>query len=494
MAEPITVPIETDPQALEDAAYDFIQTYWPGFTPSDTQLVAVVLAVVARMAAEGADVASDVPPAIFRYLGEKIHGVPYVGAAKATVSATVVMVDNAGYTVPQGDVVGIPAAGDELIGFEVTEAVVVPPGSTSTGAGAVSLRALEAGSVGDGLTGTPRYVTQRAYVSSVTLTGPTDGGTDAETVDEYLARLSARLQLQSPRPILPRDFAVLAHDVAGVGRATAIDNYQPNQNEKQQVVIDATGGNYTLTFNGQVTSALAWNAGAAAVQAALEALSNIAPGDVVVTGGPGGTAPLVVEFKGAYAVTNVSLLVASSGSLTGGSGAAVTQVQEALTEDFTAERTVAVAVVEADGTTVTAEIKDQVRTYLESLRETNFAAPVIDPTYTAIDVTWAGKARVGWDPADVQARGNAALAAYLDPALFGNPDDGDPGTPGTLEWTIETVVRYGELYAVLNDVEGLDYVSTLTLRKGAGAFTEANVTLDGVAPLPLAGAIVGTVT
>ncbi len=55
-------------------------------------------------------------------------------------------------------------------------------------------------------------------------------------------------------------------------------------NEQQQVSTGgATGGTFTLTFSGQTTTALAYNATAAQVQAALEALSNIAPGDVYVS-------------------------------------------------------------------------------------------------------------------------------------------------------------------------------------------------------------------
>ena len=58
-------------------------------------------------------------------------------------------------------------------------------------------------------------------------------------------------------------------------------------NEVQRVGVTAmfiTGGTFTLNYNGQTTSAIAYNATAAQVQsAALEALNNIAPGDVVVT-------------------------------------------------------------------------------------------------------------------------------------------------------------------------------------------------------------------
>ncbi|KAF0187721.1 MAG: RHS repeat-associated core domain-containing protein, partial [Gammaproteobacteria bacterium] len=57
-------------------------------------------------------------------------------------------------------------------------------------------------------------------------------------------------------------------------------------NEVQRVGVTSTfltGGTFTLNYNGQTTTAIAYNATAAQVQSALEALNNVAPGDVVVT-------------------------------------------------------------------------------------------------------------------------------------------------------------------------------------------------------------------
>jgi len=87
-------------------------------------------------------------------------------------------------------------------------------------------------------------------------------------------------------------------------------------NEMQEVKFDGsyTGGTFTLFFNGQTTAAIAYNATAAAVQTALEGLSNIAIGDVAVTGA---SPDWVVEFKGAYAATDVSMLIPDGSNLTG---------------------------------------------------------------------------------------------------------------------------------------------------------------------------------
>jgi hypothetical protein len=89
-----------------------------------------------------------------------------------------------------------------------------------------------------------------------------------------------------------------------------------NSNEKQQVVVDATSGNFTLTFAGQTTGNIVYNAIASVVQTALEALSNIAVGDVVVTSSVAGT--WVIEFRGAYLATNVAALTGTDVSLMGG--------------------------------------------------------------------------------------------------------------------------------------------------------------------------------
>lgn len=89
-------------------------------------------------------------------------------------------------------------------------------------------------------------------------------------------------------------------------------------NEVQTVTLaNATGGTFTLTFNGQTTSALAYDAPASAVQTALRALSNIGDSDVSVSGSAGG--PYTVTFTGALGSQNVATMSASGGSLTGSS-------------------------------------------------------------------------------------------------------------------------------------------------------------------------------
>lgn len=95
--------------------------------------------------------------------------------------------------------------------------------------------------------------------------------------------------------------------------------------EVQTVTITGgpTGGTFTLTFSGQTTSAIAYNAAASAVQSALEALSNLAAGDVVCAGGALPTTPVTVTFGGDYDGENVPQMTAT-GSFTGGTSPTVT--------------------------------------------------------------------------------------------------------------------------------------------------------------------------
>ena len=86
-------------------------------------------------------------------------------------------------------------------------------------------------------------------------------------------------------------------------------------NEAQQInLTNVRGGTYTLKFENEETAAIAYNAparkgeGAGSVEAALEALDKIAPGDVSVLSSAGTIAfrTYTVGFEGAYAATDVA--------------------------------------------------------------------------------------------------------------------------------------------------------------------------------------------
>jgi hypothetical protein len=94
-----------------------------------------------------------------------------------------------------------------------------------------------------------------------------------------------------------------------------------------------TGGTYTLTVTtpdgAQTTAAIAYNATAATVQAAIEALSNVPTGAVSVSG----SGPYTVTFVGDLTDQVVTVALANN-SLTGGSSPSVTTVEAATTTNY----------------------------------------------------------------------------------------------------------------------------------------------------------------
>lgn len=99
-----------------------------------------------------------------------------------------------------------------------------------------------------------------------------------------------------------------------------------NVNEVQTETMGGTGGTRALTVVNPVTgvsaktAAIAFDANAAAIQAALEALPNVDPGDIVVSG----TGPFVYTFSGLnFKNANVALIVIDNTLLTGGSSVMV---------------------------------------------------------------------------------------------------------------------------------------------------------------------------
>lgn len=100
---------------------------------------------------------------------------------------------------------------------------------------------------------------------------------------------------------------------------------QQSSNERQQLIVSATSGTFTLTLGTSTTGTLAYDAPAAAVEAALAALPPIGAGNVSVTGGPGdgaGSRPYAITFVGALAGVNVAELAADATGLVGGAATA----------------------------------------------------------------------------------------------------------------------------------------------------------------------------
>jgi hypothetical protein len=248
----IKIPIDVDPPTLAQSVFDYITNQAPLWIPNDANLDVWIIRAVTQLASENRSIASDVQDDIFRYFGATLVGLPPINAVSATATTTWTLIDSYGHTIPAGTLVGVYDALGNSVPFQTVSDVTVPAGSTATGAGAVTISAIQPGSAGSGLGAAGASVTLidvLDWVQGITLNGPTAGGVDDEVDADYLNRLVVRLQGLSQRPILPADFAAMALQAdTAVYRAVAIDGFNPadsTYNNQRMVAVAAVdqGGN-----------------------------------------------------------------------------------------------------------------------------------------------------------------------------------------------------------------------------------------------------------
>jgi len=261
----ISVPFDTDPETLIDDTVAYLQSKVEDWEPADGNLDYWIIQAIASEAAELRDVASSVPETIYRTFGAELMGIVPTEEAFATGHTTWTVIDNKGYTIPDGTQVAIRDATGTMVPFSTFGDTIIAPGSTSTAAGAVLIEALEGGTEANALGsvgGAVDLLDALTFVTAITQTDVTSGGVDEETDTDYLNRLTARLTTMAPRPILPRDFSVLARDIPGVFRAVTIDGYNPANstysNERMVAVaaIDLAGANISIPVKAQLQAYL----------------------------------------------------------------------------------------------------------------------------------------------------------------------------------------------------------------------------------------------
>lgn len=186
--------------------------------------------------------------------------------------------------------------------------------------------------------------------------------TTVEQVQRTLARMGTFATEDVLQAISDAEHIVAQYDLSLSGTCSAVEPFklvdetadfiakfvQGSRNEQQRITVtNATGGTFTLTFSGQTTSAIAYNASAAVVQAALESLPTIGSGNVSVSGDNGG--PWTVTFQGALGHQDVELLTASSNLIGDSPTIQVERIQNGqrgatVTNSVTGEKTYVISV------------------------------------------------------------------------------------------------------------------------------------------------------
>lgn len=246
MPDYVNPGIEKDSEEIQDAMYDYIATTFPEFQARSTRLVDILSEAFASEISTLTQLATDVPPAIFRYYGSLFKIFP-LEAQPAVGSTTWTLTDAVGHVIEAGTPLRLPIGGGDYIAFETVDDVIVPPTQSATVAGEVQIRALVDGEVGNNLAGPIDPLERLDFVDSIVMVGITAEGTDAEDDDTYLDRLSNRLELLADRPVVPRDFEIFVTYVANIDRALAIDLYNPaddtfdNERMVTLFMLDADG-------------------------------------------------------------------------------------------------------------------------------------------------------------------------------------------------------------------------------------------------------------
>ena len=237
----IQFPIVTDTNVILQTALRNLITSIPGWTPREGNLEVHLIEQFAQIAAEAANVASDVPKSIFRYFGQLVDIVPKdgVNAQIQTLWTLVNTAPTGGYLIPAGTVAGFYYNGIALQ-YQTMEDVTIDAGGSSA---SIKMESLEPGSqynidslnitaIGTFLT--PAINTVDVANIKVTATPATNSslsiGEDAETDDAYLDRLSSELRFLAPRPITANDYSKLSQNITGVYRAATLDAFNPFTN------------------------------------------------------------------------------------------------------------------------------------------------------------------------------------------------------------------------------------------------------------------------
>lgn len=137
-------------------------------------------------------------------------------------------------------------------------------------------------------------------------------------------------------------------------------------------------------------------------------------------------------------------------------------------------KTITVYVVEPDGSTPPTPTLTAIQTYLTSLREVGFVIYVVGPFPSNVNTQYTAVALAGFDKPALKVSIDAAIVTYLDPANWGLSRTGLGGGSTNNEWKNKRYVRVSELTAVIQDVPGVDTVTSVGVN---GAPTDYDLTM-----------------
>jgi hypothetical protein len=303
-----------------------------------------------------------------------------------------------------------------------------------------------------------------------------------EEDSEYLDRLAAYLELQAPRPITAGNFAefVLDSDITlasgsavEIQRATCIDGYNPEETSFEGK--PKTGAELT-----EVTSFTGISA---------ESTGGVQkhPGTVITgTDIPAGTTVIGVN-EGAKTIKLSQEVGGEPGKeKLKAVGSYLNQRTVTVFVYFEGE---ALGLTEAERLAATKTKREAIVEYLQRFRELNFVVFCRPASFNPIFVKTKVHVLPGFTAATVEANVKAAIVNYLNPEIWGNPENASTGANSWLNATEGyNVVRYNQIIGAIEKVPGVAYVfkdgEGLKMGTAATPTGTTDITMTGPAPLP----------
>jgi Baseplate J-like protein len=218
-----------DSDQLTLYSIDYMEVAIPGWVSRPGGPETIMMEANGQMASEVIEQASGVPDDAMTYLGTSVYGLPMDDGASASGAATIEFTpDTPATKVPQGAEVVVPHPSGATYLFGVDRDVFAPEGGGEVSG--FNVVAAEIGSAQNGCFGLGDFQESYDGVNKITV-NTTIGGRDEEDALTYMGRFSVYLSVLNGRPILPVDHSQRALLNPRVGRAVALNLYQPATSE-----------------------------------------------------------------------------------------------------------------------------------------------------------------------------------------------------------------------------------------------------------------------
>lgn len=540
---------DRDPQDIYDAAVAELQARIPDWTPREGHIEVMLLEALALEVAELIYALNRVPNAVTQVL-LGLFGVTHDEGAAATTTLKFHLATTFPVTIPAGTVARLDLPNElEPVEFSTDSEVTSVEGTTEVTVTATSTT-FTSDANGYAIGTVVSLSDSLAYVDLVTLETAVTGGRSPEDDTEYFNRGTQVLGRLTKTLVLPSQFESAALEEVYVERAKVIDNWaggSEEENLQKQSSFEGDNSDWvvsgpgTLTFEDdldaphgfKVARLQATGAGNPYFHSTDAILVPVTAGDI------GQYANVYARMKWDSVNTpnttvrlNVYFLDASFATVSGGAMIGTPRTldnsyQRILNNDNQIPATTAwievrpiinnsvtgdairvdsvyvdiganipdegphpdyrvhasemgnpgadagyvTVAVYGDNEHVSVSNRELLREKLDELAMAALVVTVIPPVLTAVNIDISVRPKVGYLAADLQTEVEQVLTDFLDP----------------MNWKWNTTVRRNEIISVVSNIEGVDFVETLTT-------PAADYTLDGgVATLTTPGTITVTV-